>query len=118
MWATSQEYTDLVAKKNGIASIPPGVRASTYENKEYLDAAPFAAKTLESMNLADAKDQTLKPSPYVGVQYVGIPEFQSIGTQVGKLISGALAGSMSVEDALKRSQSIALREMKRARYYK
>ena len=79
--------------------------------------APFAEKTLESMRNADANDSTLKPSPYVGVQFAAIPEFQSIATQVGKLFSGALAGSMSVEDALESAQKVTTREMKRARYY-
>jgi sorbitol/mannitol transport system substrate-binding protein len=80
-------------------------------------AAPFAAKTLESMDRADPDDSTLKPSPYTGIQFAAIPEFQSIATQVGKLVSGALAGSMTVDEALSSSQSVTEREMKRARYY-
>lgn len=116
-WATSKEYSELVAKTSGITKIPPGTRASTYENAEYMKEAPFAEKTLESMRNADANDSTLKPSPYVGVQFAAIPEFQSIATQVGKLFSGALAGSMSVEDALESAQKVTTREMKRARYY-
>ncbi|WP_299204043.1 sugar ABC transporter substrate-binding protein [uncultured Amphritea sp.] len=117
-WATSKEYSQLVAATSGIEKVPPGTRASTYANPEYMAAAPFAAKTLESMNKADANDSTLKPSPYVGVQFAAIPEFQSIATQVGKLVSGALAGSMTVDQALKSAQNITSREMKRARYYK
>ncbi|NRA53475.1 MAG: sugar ABC transporter substrate-binding protein [Gammaproteobacteria bacterium] len=117
-WATSKEYGQLVAAKSGIAKVPPGTRASTYDNAQYMAAAPFAAKTLESLNKADANDATLKPVPYVGVQFAAIPEFQSIATQVGKLFSGALAGSMSVEKALKSAQRVTTREMKRARYYK
>ena len=108
----------MVAAKSGIAKVPPGTRASTYDNAQYMAAAPFAAKTLESLNKADANDATLKPVPYVGVQFAAIPEFQSIATQVGKLFSGALAGSMSVEKALKSAQRVTTREMKRARYYK
>jgi len=116
-WATSKEYSQLVAKTSGVAKIPPGTRASTYDNAEYMKAAPFAAKTLEAMSAADANDSTLKPSPYVGVQFAAIPEFQSIATQVGKLFSGALSGSMSVEKALTSAQKITKREMRRARYY-
>ncbi|WP_372739913.1 sugar ABC transporter substrate-binding protein [Neptunomonas sp.] len=118
MWATSKEYSQLVAETSGIENVPPGTRASTYNNEDYMAAAPFAARTLESMNRADANDSTLKPSPYVGVQFAAIPEFQSIATQVGKMVSGALAGSMTVEEALQSSQRISTREMKRARYYK
>ena len=60
----------------------------------------------------------MKPSPYTGIQFAAIPEFQSIATQVGKLVSGALAGSMTVDDALNSAQNVTEREMKRARYYK
>lgn len=117
-WATSKEYSQLVADTSGIKNVPPGTRASTYDNPEYMKAAPFAAKTLESMGKANPSDSTLKPSPYVGVQFAAIPEFQSIATQVGKLFSGALAGSMSVDKALASAQKVTTREMKRARYYK
>nr|WP_233152884.1 sugar ABC transporter substrate-binding protein [Motiliproteus sp. MSK22-1] len=117
-WATSKEYSGLVAKTSGIANIPPGTRKSTYANHKYMEAAPFAEKTLEAMSSADPENSTLKPKPYVGVQFAAIPEFQAIATQVGKLISGALAGSMSVDKALASAQKVTTREMKRARYYK
>ncbi len=117
-WATSKEYSQLVADTSGIKNVPPGTRASTYDNAEYMQAAPFAAKTLESIGKANPNDSTLKPSPYVGVQFAAIPEFQSIATQVGKLFSGALAGSMAVDKALESAQRVTTREMKRARYYK
>lgn len=116
-WATSKGYGELVAETSGIAAIPPGTRLSTYANQEYMAAAPFAQKTLESLEKADPNNATLKPAPYTGIQLVSIPEFQSIATQVGKLVSGALAGQMSVDQALKIAQSITEREMKRARYY-
>ncbi len=117
-WATSKEYSELVGRTQGIANIPPGTRQSTYDNPEYMSAAPFAARTLEAMSKADAMNSTLKPKPYVGVQFAAIPEFQAIATQVGKLMSGALAGSMTVDSALQSAQTVTTREMKRARYYK
>lgn len=117
-WATSREYADLVAERYGIAAMPPGTRLSTYSNDAYMAAAPFAARTLESLEHADPNDSTLKPSPYMGIQLVSIPEFQSIATQVGKMVAGALAGQMTVEQALTQSQSLTEREMKRARYIK
>lgn len=117
-WATSKEYAKLVASTSGIANVPPGVRTSTYKDESYLKAAPFAKTTLKAMERASDYKPTVKPVPYQGTQFVAIPEFQSIATQVGKLFSGALAGSMTVDGALQRSQSITKREMKRARYYK
>ena len=58
------------------------------------------------------------PVPYTGVQFVAIPEFQSLGTQVGQNIASALVGKTSVEGALETSQTIAERTMRRAGYTK
>ena len=117
LWATSKEYAELVAKNNGIAAMPPGTRQSTYANAAYLEQAPFARLTLQSMQNANPTSPTLNPVPYTGVQFAAIPEFQSVATQVGKFVSGALAGSMTVEEAMQRSQQVTERVMKRARYY-
>jgi sorbitol/mannitol transport system substrate-binding protein len=117
-WATSKDYAALVAEKEGWANVPPGTRTSLYENAEYQAAAPFAEMTLASINAADPAAPTVKPVPYTGVQFVAIPEFQALGTQVGQLFSAALAGQMSVDDALAQAQSVATREMTRAGYIK
>ena len=117
-WATSKHYLELVASKDGWANVPPGTRKSLYENPEYQKAAPFGKLTLESINSADPAHPTVKPVPYVGIQFVAIPEFQAIGTAVGQQFSGALAGSSSVDDALAAAQNIATREMTRAGYIK
>ncbi|MGY4817182.1 ABC transporter substrate-binding protein [Pseudomonas chlororaphis subsp. piscium] len=116
-WATSKEYGALVAEKDGIANVPPGTRASTY-SEAYLQAAPFARVTLESLKVADPTKPTLKPVPYIGIQLVTIPEFQAIGTQVGKLFSAALIGQTTVDQALAAAQQTTEREMKRAGYPK
>jgi sorbitol/mannitol transport system substrate-binding protein len=116
-WATSREYIQLVAEKDGITNVPPGTRTSTYSDA-YLKAAPFARVTLEMMQHADPAHPSVKPVPYVGIQYVTIPEFQAIGTSVGKLLSAALTGQTSVEQALAAAQSTTVREMKRAGYPK
>ncbi len=117
-WATSKEYLALVAAKDGWANVPPGTRTSLYENPEYLAAAPFAKMTLESINSADPTKPTVKPVPYVGVQFVAIPEFQGLATNIGQLFSAALAGQMTVDDALSQAQAAATREMTRSGYIK
>src|SRR5438552_812648 len=117
-WATSKHYTELVASKEGWANVPPGTRTSLYKNPEYLKAAPFAQMTLDSINSADPTHPTVKPVPYVGVQFVAIPEFQGIGTAVGQLFSAALAGDTTVDEALKRAQDLTTREMTKAGYIK
>ena len=117
-WATSKGYAQLVAAKEGWANVPPGTRTSLYENPKYQEAAPFAEMTLESIKAADPNNPTVDPVPYVGVQFVAIPEFQGIGTAVGQQFSAALAGQMSVEQALKNAQNLTEREMKRSGYIK
>jgi sorbitol/mannitol transport system substrate-binding protein len=117
-WATSKHYIDLVASKEGWASVPPGTRTSLYKNPEYLKAAPFAEITLKSIEAADTTHPTLKPVPYTGGQFVGIPEFQGIGTDVGQDFSAAVAGTMSVDDALAKAQASTEEAMKRAGYIK
>lgn len=117
-WATSKHYTELVAEKEGWANVPPGTRTSLYENQKYLDAAPFAKKTLEAMQAADTQKPTVKPVPYTGGQFVSIPEFQGIGTVVGQQFSAAVAGQKTVDQALQVSQQLTKREMMKAGYIK
>jgi sorbitol/mannitol transport system substrate-binding protein len=116
-WATSKEYIEAVAKDEGWPSVPPGTRKSTYDNPEY-KKAPFAATTLQAMQTADPTNPCIKKVPYTGIQYVGIPEFQAIGTVVGQNMAGALAGKMSVDQALKISQQAAERAMIQGGYSK
>ncbi|MDX6450089.1 MAG: polyol transport system substrate-binding protein [Gaiellaceae bacterium] len=118
-WATSKDYIKLVAAKNGWASVPPGTRVSTYKNPSYKKAAgAFESIVLNSMLTADPTHSTLHKVPYTGVQFVGIPEFQNIGTLVTQNLAGALAGSTSVSSALSTSQSQVTRIMKQAGYLK
>ncbi|MBK0329472.1 sugar ABC transporter substrate-binding protein [Rhodobacteraceae bacterium F11138] len=115
-WATSKEYTALVAENEGWANVPPGTRISLYENADYLAAAPFAEMTLASINAADPTAPSIKPVPYTGVQFVAIPEFAGMATEVGQEISAALAGQQSVQDALDKAQAIATDEMEASGY--
>jgi sorbitol/mannitol transport system substrate-binding protein len=116
-WATSQAYAKLVADTDGVANVPPGTRNSTYSDA-YMQAAPFAKVTLDSLKKADPADPSAKPVPYVGIQLVTIPEFQAIGTSVGKLFAAALTGQMQPDQALQAAQQSTAREMKRAGYPK
>ena len=114
-WATSKEYTALVATNEGWANVPPGTRTSLYENDSYAEV-PFAQMTLESINSADPTNPSVDPVPYTGVQFVAIPEFQGIATAVGQQFSAALAGQTSVEDALANAQALTTNEMEDAGY--
>jgi len=117
-WATSKDYITLVGKTNGWGTVPTGTRKSTYANADFQKAARFAAAEKLAIDTANPNDSTLPKSPYVGVQFAAIPEFQAIGIAVGQQMSAALAGKTSVDAALKAGQVAADREMKKAGYYK
>jgi sorbitol/mannitol transport system substrate-binding protein len=117
-WATSKEYIKLVSQTNGWAAVPTGTRKSTYSSLAFISAARFALAERMAIDVANPNDSTLLRSPYSGVHFAAIPEFQSIGDAVGQQISIALEGKISVDAALRDSQSLADREMKKAGYYK
>ena len=117
-WATSKEYIEMAAKDEGWASVPPGTRKSTYANPEYKKAAPFGDFVLSAIESASPTDATLQKVPYTGVQFVGIPEFQSFGTVVGQSIAGVVAGQTTVDAALTAGNAAANRAVKQAGYQK
>lgn len=114
-WATSKDYLALVAEKEGWANVPPGSRTSLYENPEY-KKVPFSDMTLRSINAADPNNPTVDPVPYVGIQFVAIPEWAGIGTQVGQEMSAALAGQQTGDEALAKAQTFVAEEMEAAGY--
>ncbi len=114
-WATSKEYIELVASKEGWANVPPGARASLYADPNYKDI-PFAQMTLKSIQSADPLHPTVDEVPYVGVQFVAIPEFAGFATEVGQEFSAALAGQQSADEALAKAQAITTDAMEAAGY--
>jgi len=117
-WATSKDYIKLVAKESGWIVVPTGNRASTYDYPEYKAVSKFGDMERKAILAANPNDQTLPKSPYTGVQFAAIPEFQAIGVTVGQQMSAALTGKITVDAALKAGQVAADREMKKAGYYK
>ena len=49
----------------------------------------------------------VNPQPWVGIQYVSIPEFQDVGNQCAQLIADYIANRSSVEEALAQCQTVA-----------
>jgi ABC-type glycerol-3-phosphate transport system substrate-binding protein len=117
-WATSREYVSLVGERAGWLAAPPGTRQSTYDNPAYQRAAPFAPLTRDAILGANFAKPSALPVPYAGIQYVGIPEFQAIGTEVGQEISAALTGNVSVEQALQLAQTETEDQLRRSGYLK
>jgi polyol transport system substrate-binding protein len=107
-WASGKDYEKLVGSQVGWSSVPAGKRASTYQIPEYLaQAKAFAAPTQAAIEAADPNDPGAQPRPAPGIQFVDIPEFPALGTQVSQDISSAIAGQMSVDEALDRGQRLA-----------
>jgi len=107
-WATSKEYEQLVGKTLGWTRVPPGARTSTYSIPEYKKAAAaFAPITLDVMKSVNPKQPGVNPQPWVGIQYVTIPEFQDVGNQCAQFVADAIAGRSTVGDALAKCQPIA-----------
>ena len=116
-WATSKEYVQAVGNhpEFGWGSVPTGQRASTYMIDEFKAVAGFAEAEMMAIDSAAPGATDLKP--YVGVQFVAIPEFPQIGVIMGQEMAAALTGSKSVEDALAAAQEAADAIMREAGYY-
>ncbi|UMP01981.1 sugar ABC transporter substrate-binding protein [Amycolatopsis sp. EV170708-02-1] len=108
-WMTDKAYVQRVAKEFGDWNrVPPGVRKSTYDIPQYREAAKaYAQPTLDGIADADQRKTMANPVPYPGIQFVGIPEFQDLGTRVSQQLSAAIAGQITVDEALKQSQEYA-----------
>ncbi|WP_446665752.1 ABC transporter substrate-binding protein [Flexivirga sp. B27] len=107
-WASSKEYQNLVGEKLGWTRVPSGDRTSLYSNPKYVaQAKAFAKPTLDALNAVDPNNPGVQPRPVGGVQFVDIPEFTNLGTQVSQDISSAIAGKKSVDSALSRGQDLA-----------
>lgn len=117
-WATSKPYIERVAQQEGWVAVPPGTRKSTYLNPQYQAAAPFADFVLSAIQQADLRHPTLQPVPYIGIQYVGIPEFPAIGTQVGQRIARILTGERTVDQTLVECQRLVTDQMRASGYVK
>jgi sorbitol/mannitol transport system substrate-binding protein len=108
-WASSKEYQKLVGTKLGWAKAPDGTRQSLYDNPEYQKAAASFYKVIQgSIAGASPTDPGVQPRPTVGIQFVDIPEFTKLGTDVSQLISSAIGGKTSVDSALSQGQGMAV----------
>lgn len=103
-WATSKEYIELIGDTEGWENAPPGTRVSTYENPKYKAAAPFSEITVRSIQNANYEKPTIEPVPYIGIQYLSIPEFQELGEQVSQYVADFLEDKLTLEQFLRMCQ--------------
>ncbi len=110
-WATGPQYIKEAGTRipGGWAAIPPGTRLSTYQNPSYARAArAFAKPTLAAIASApvDSPGTTKRPGT-PGVQFVGIPQFQTVGNECSELFSAVIAERLTISSALQNCQRIA-----------
>lgn len=109
-WATSKDYYNLVNQKTGgWGGVPSGARKSLYDVAGYKDyAKAFGPTVVDSLNTVDPLHATNFPdTPYTGIQYVQIQEFQDLGTKCTQEFAAAISGSESTDDAINKCQGLA-----------
>lgn len=104
VWACSKDYVELSLKEDPSgASTPSGVRASTYELDAYKDM-PYAQPTLEALSNLDFNNPCKDPVPYVGLQYIAIPEFQEAGDKMTEELAAYVTDEITLDEALAATQ--------------
>ncbi len=107
-WMTSKSYIHTVGSKLGWSHVPPGSRFSSYQIPQYKKlSSVYGPLTLQSINATNSAHPCAKPVPYTGVQFLDIPEFQDLGTNVSEQFSAAIAGQQSAASALSQAQLYA-----------
>ena len=111
-WATSPEFARIAAENppGDLADVEQNTRLSTHANPEFVDAnQPYGDLVLEAITTSPIDNPGTTPRPGLagGVQFVGIPEFQLIANRCSEELSDAIAGKISVDEALDACQAIA-----------
>ncbi|MCF7946296.1 MAG: sugar ABC transporter substrate-binding protein [Spirochaetia bacterium] len=106
LWATSKDFIKKTVELDPTgASTPPASRSSTYELPVYA-AAPYAEMTLKTLEGMDFTNPTLKPVPYVGLQYIAIPEFANAGTKMTEYLADYVVDKISLDEAISKTQDV------------
>ncbi|MEL7207873.1 MAG: hypothetical protein AAGK32_06510, partial [Actinomycetota bacterium] len=90
-------------------SLIGATRRSTFETPAFRNAnEPHVGVVLDALVTSPIDDPGTTPRPgTAGVQYVGVPEFQDAADRCTERLSGAIAGSVSVDDAIASCHQIA-----------
>ena len=110
-WATGKAYPQLVFDKTGSwGGAPSGARKSLYANPGYAAyAKAFSGVVVDSLNTVDPLHSTnFTDTPYTGIQFVQIPEFQDLGTKCTQEFAGAISGSQTADQAIAKCQTYAV----------
>jgi len=106
LWASSKDYIKMTTEIDPSgASTPPASRSSTYELPVYAKA-PYAEMTLKTLEGMDFTNPTLEPVPYVGLQYIAIPEFANAGTKMTEYLADYVVDKITLDEAIQRTQEV------------
>jgi sorbitol/mannitol transport system substrate-binding protein len=106
LWATSKEYIQLAIKNDPTcASVPPAVRSSTYKLPQYANV-PYVPAELAALEDMDFTKPCLDPVPYVGLQYIAIPEFADAGDKLTQNLADFVVDNITLDEAIKRTQAV------------
>ena len=109
-WATGKDYPQQVYDATGSwGGVPSGSRKSLYENAGYKAyGAAFNPVVVGSLSTVDPNHATnYTDTPYTGIQFVQIPEFQDLGTKCTQEFAGAVSGSETADQAIQKCQTFA-----------
>jgi sorbitol/mannitol transport system substrate-binding protein len=118
LWASSKDYVQLAYKYDSTGSaIPPAARSSTYKLSFYA-GLPYAAPTLKVLENMDFTKPCLDPVPYVGLQYIAIPEFADAGDIMTRNLADYVVDNISLDEAMRRTQQVFEQVAKDGNYKK
>ena len=108
-FATSEEYVNIVSGRFGWSFVPEGTRTSIFNDPNYIAATEsYGHDVNKQILLADPEDPGTTPRPGLpGVQHVGIPRFRNVADRCTQDIADAIAGELTVDQALAGCQDIA-----------
>jgi len=106
LWATSKDFVKMTVDMDPTgASTPPASRSSTYALPVYA-RAPYADMTLRTLESTDFTNPTLQPVPYVGLQYIAIPEFADAGTKMTEYLADYVVDKISLDEAIQKTSDV------------
>ena len=106
LWATSKDFIKKTVDSDPTgSSTPPASRSSTYKLAAYKNA-PYAAMTLKTLESTDFTKPTLEPVPYVGLQYIAIPEFADAGTKMTQYLADYVVDKISLDEAIQKTNEL------------
>ncbi len=106
LWATSKDYIKLTTELDPSGALtPPASRSSTYKLEAY-KSAPYAEMTLKTLESTDFTKPTMDPVPYVGLQYIAIPEFADAGTKMTQYLADYVVDKITLDEAIAKTQEV------------